>query len=262
MPVLKKKGKKIITSKKWNPNRLRVFSRHPTHQSLRQERISVTKPTVVRFGSLTEWPIAKMEINSIQAIKNSSSKLLMKNLFVEAGVTTPQFWTKEQLLADKKLPTKSSFIAKKIYGSRAEGMKKFDTVKELLKFARTSEGYIFEKFVNYSREYRLHVSAMGDCFYACRKMLKSEATDRWYRNDSNSVWIKTTNPLFDIPKTWGNIVEDCIKAMNAVGLDIGACDVKVNKEGQHSIIEINSAPSFGDYTAMFYNLEIKKLIQR
>jgi type I restriction enzyme S subunit len=50
-----------------------------------------------------------------------------------------------------------------------------------------------EVMLNNSREYRLHVTADG-CFYACRKMLKADAEERWYKNDSNCV----VSPIYEL----------------------------------------------------------------
>lgn len=110
--------------------------------------------------------------------------------------------------------------------------------------------YIIEEFVNYTKEYRIHVSSLGRYFYTCRKMLKEEtSTDqRWFRNSSNSVWMLEDNPLFDKPSTWDAIVADCLKALAVLGLDTCAFDVKVSKKGDWTILEGNSAPSFGDCT--------------
>jgi len=121
--------------------------------------------------------------------------------------------------------------------------------------------YIIERYYNYNKEYRLHVSKDG-CFYTNRKMLKTDAEERWFRNDSNSVWIREENPKFEKPRNWGVIVNECVKALNAVGLDLGACDVRVQSKNDRPdfiICEINSAPSFGEITLTKYQNEIKKI---
>ena len=131
-----------------------------------------------------------------------------------------------------------------------------------------SDSYIIEKYYNYSKEYRLHVTKDG-CFYACRKMLKEDAEERWHRHDMNSVWIMEENPLFDKPSNWDSIVGECVKALNAVGLDIGACDVKVQSEkGKRNdftpdfiILEINSAPSLGEVTAQKYIQKLSQIVE-
>lgn len=133
-----------------------------------------------------------------------------------------------------------------------------------------NRAYIVEEFVNYTKEYRIHVSSLGRCFYTCRKMLKEEvaAEERWFRNSKNCVWMLEENPLFDKPSTWNLIVEDCLKALAALGLDTCAFDVKVSKKGEWTILEGNSAPSFGECTpkeptivALRYIEELNELIK-
>ena len=68
------------------------------------------------------------------------------------------------------------------------------------------------------------------------------------------------NEQFDKPETWDAIVDDCVEAMESCGLDFGACDVRVNKAGDWQIIEINSAPSFGEITEEKYREVIPRIV--
>lgn len=74
---------------------------------------------------------------------------------------------------------------------------------------------------------------------------------------------------FDRPSNWKDIEKHCVKALKAVGLDIGACDVRVQSgKGKYSdnpdfiIVEINSAPSFGEVTLEKYKKELNRLIEK
>ena len=97
-------------------------------------------------------------------------------------------------------------------------------------------------------------------------MLKTDTPEkeRWYRNNSNSVWIMEDNPSFDKPNNWDDIVEQSANALSSVGLDIGAIDVRVQSsdkdEPKFIILETNSAPSFGDITLLKYKEELPLLI--
>jgi len=133
--------------------------------------------------------------------------------------------------------------------------------------------YVFERFYNYAREYRLHVSSEG-CFYTCRKMLKRDTPEenKWFRNDENCVWVLEDNPNFDKPVNWDDVVKHSVKALKAVGLDFGAIDLRIqsatNSEGETReepkfiIVEINSAPSFGEITLQKYLEELPNIIER
>jgi glutathione synthase/RimK-type ligase-like ATP-grasp enzyme len=269
--------------------RSKIRSRHQTHSILRTDIKLLPFKSVIRLGSTTEVPdvVAKggerIEINTVQAIKNSSNKLLMKKCFTEMQVKTAQWYIYQNgsLYENAKVNGNAisykdiayPIVVKSLYGSRGEGNHLIKSSEEFGAFIhnRNMSNYIIEHFFSGVKEYRLHVTKNG-CFYACRKMLKNDApeADRWRRHDDNCVWIVEDNPLFDKPINWNLIVEDCVKALQSTGLDIGAVDLKVqstkNKKDklretpEWKVIEINSAPSFGEITAKKYLEELPKLM--
>jgi glutathione synthase/RimK-type ligase-like ATP-grasp enzyme len=259
-----------MINNKYSKRYLRIFSRHPSHTVLRKKNNGVLCDAlaVVRFGSTTNSN-KKIQINSVEAIKNSSNKYLMKKCFDSYEVSTALWLSSDQItnintegISSDNLLLKFPVVAKNIYGSRGKGNSLINSLEgfNLWKAGRNLNNYIYEKFYNYSKEYRLHITTEG-CFYTCRKMLKNDAKERWYRNDSNCVWILEDNKLFNKPSTWDIIINDCVKALKSTGLDVGACDVKVNNKGQFIIIEINSAASFGLITEQKYREVLPKLVK-
>lgn len=264
----------------------KIRSRHPSHSVLRGRLPKMPFTSVIRFGSTTEVMDADVQINTTSAIRNSSSKLLMKQRFSQAEVTTAKWYTmrdnfffEEGNLKDGTLALHAieyPIVAKSLFGSRGNGnslIKSEDHLKSWVA-GRDLSNYIFEKFHNYNREYRLHVTEDG-CFYSCRKMLRdgTPEKDRWFRNDSNSIWIREENADFDRPVNWESIVTECVKALKSCGLDFGACDVKVQsskdpetgkgrKNPNFIIIEINSAPSFGEVTTQKYLEMLPELLRK
>jgi carbamoylphosphate synthase large subunit len=209
-----------------------------------------------------------IEINKVEGIQNSSSKLRMKNCFTKGNVKTARWFTARSInsfvekqhdkidvgIIAQELPY--PIVAKSHFGSRNKGNSLINNFEELQKWAtnKTMSNYIFERYYQYNREYRVHVTEDG-AFYSCRKMLKSGTPEdqKWHRHDDNCVWIRedSESNLFEKPSNWNQIVEHCVLALKSVGLDFGACDVRVQNEKKDKtpdfiIIEINSAPSFGE----------------
>ena len=267
--------------KKYKLFRPLVLSRHPSHSILRAK--NQTLPllpfrSVIRLGSSTESD-GRLEINTVQAVKNSASKLLMKQKFTEAGVKTANwvvYNTNEGIFnyPDGQGIEMSQLIfplvAKSHFGSRGIGNTKFTTKEELEAWLpnKNLNNYIFEEFVKMTREYRLHVTKFG-CFYTCRKLVKNDAPeDTWQKHDDVCNWVLEENPSFKKPKNWEAIVADCIKAKDALGLDICAFDVGVQgaKDGverenpEWVIFESCSAPSFGNITSQKYIEILPKLL--
>lgn len=212
----------------------------------------------------------------------------MKQCFTRAGVKTAQWWkpmilhgalichvngivsnnVNDTIIDETNLPY--PIIAKSHHGSRGEGNTKLDNQAALVAWMRGKNlsGYIFEKFMPYSREYRLHVTQEG-CFYTCRKLVRSDAPEgTWQRHDDVCVWILETNNSFKKPNNWDAIVQDCVNAQRALGLDICAFDVMVqgSREGRERtnpewiICESCSAPSFGEITSQKYIEQINRML--
>lgn len=276
--------------------RPQIRSRHPSHNPLRTLLTRLEFKSIVRFGSVSELPDtatnggSRLEINTVEAITNSSNKRLMKECFTAANVPTADWGYFNRFptnvftmtvvglegeehtldMAQLEYP----IVVKHIFGSRGTGNTLIKDVEELHSWAENKDlkKYIFEAYFTGSKEYRLHVSKDG-CFYTNRKMLKSDTApeNRWYRNDSNSVWILEDNPGFEKPINWQTIVNECVNALHAVGLDIGAIDLRVQtakdsrgrvrENPEFKVIEINSAPSFGEITQQKYLEVIPVLLQ-
>lgn len=281
----KRKVKRISLKRQLKKFRPNIRSRHPSHNILRSKLPLLPFRSIVRLGSTTEINDGRerIECNSVQAVKNSASKLLMKKCFTKAEVKTALWYIYEHgrgfvsqndNIAHTIEHLPYPIVAKSHYGSRGEGNTKIDSPEQFKEWqiGKNLLGYIFEKYYNFSREYRIHVTKEG-YFYTCRKMIKEETpeNERWYRNDSNSVWILEQNELFDKPSNWDSIVEHSVKALNAVGLDIGAIDVKVQsakdskgrvrENPEFIILETNSAPSFGEITGIQYIQHIEAILR-
>lgn len=253
-----KKSKQL--KPKFTKFRPQIKSRHPSHSILRTNLPLTPFKSVIRLGSTTEMydTVAhggkRIEINTVDAIKISSNKKLMKQAFIQADVCTADMWTDGALndWANENFP----IVAKHIYGSRGEGNTLLHNMEQLNKWLNNKNlsNYIFEKFYNYALEYRLHVTEDG-CFYTCRKALKSDTAEEesWYRNDSNCVWLLESNPQFNKPNSWNDIVEDCVKALKHIKADILSFDVRVQSATkgngkpreyqEYILLECNSASS-------------------
>lgn len=263
---------------------LRVLSRHPSTSGLRNTVLINGMKVVYRHGSTTSSGLP-YEINSVASIKTSADKKLMKEAFDRADISHALWLPLSKSRDDKanfdamlkKLDfgsdKKSYLIIKSRMGSRGNGNTLIKTKTELDAFLKRNSGsldhYIVEEYKNYSCEYRIHVTARG-YFYTCRKMLKKDTPDdkKFQRHDDNCTWYVEDNPNFNKPSNWNEIVTDCKKALNTIGADVLAFDVKTtsikdskDKKAKWIIIESCSAPSFGTGTMEKYKEELPKIVK-
>lgn len=253
-----------------------IRSRHSSHSVFRGTLGYFPIRSVIRLGSTTELANdgkRRIEINTTKAIGNSASKLKMKNCFAELNVKTAGWYTyngkaflcktqgKKAVFSIEEL--QFPIIAKSLYGSRGRGNTKLDTQQALTQWLKGKDtaNYIFEEYFDGSREYRFHVSTLG-VFLTWRKLRRNDTPDdqRWFFNNQTCNWVGEDHELYNKPVTYKEICAECLKALNSVGLDVGACDVRVTKKGDFKIIEINSAPSMAEKTTIAYKAEFKKLI--
>lgn len=101
-----------------------VLTRHPSHAPLRTQLPRSKGRSVVRLGSSTVLNDGKVrtEVNSVEGVKNSASKLLMKQCFTRAGVKTP-LWktgTSTEILAWAD-QVGYPIVSKSHFGSRGVG---------------------------------------------------------------------------------------------------------------------------------------------
>jgi len=267
---------------------VRIRTKNSTAAPLRRS-ILVDDWAVVRLGSVTSTEDIRIasgiprgdkliEINTPEGVRNSSSKLRMKRCFAEKEVPQAEGWTTRDGrdfsgifgrdthcdIADLPYP----IVAKRVFGCQGRGMELLKDKKELTVFLKADHSlynWIFEEFYNYGREYRLHVARGVGVFMSWRKLRRQDTKeDRWFFNNSNSCWIGPGHGSFDKPKCWKAMVKAAKGALDSCGLDVGACDIRVQTSKQEDpkfiVCEINSAPSLGDYGIVEYRKVIKKLI--
>ena len=262
-----------------------ILSRHPSHDILRKNsKLKFPFRSLIRMGSTTEKSSSyAVTLNKANGIMLSSNKWLFKErLFSALNTSTAlkifpvsyrKIFNKNGFIscisssAQDNIPEKEfPLLAKPIYGSKAKGIVLINTKDEFDKFIneKNCSSYIFEHYFNYAKEYRFHVSRESGCFYPLRKMLLAEASERFYKNSTNSYWVLETNEEFDKPSCFKDIEESCVQVLKVLGLDFGAFDILVtgnSKKESYKILEVNSAPSFTEHTADKYIEEFKKLIE-
>lgn len=246
-----------------------VRSRNTTCKPLKE--LVVPRTTILRLGSTTPTEeISRQpnprEINTAYACAISGNKIWMRQAFAKYNIPMAEgICAKSTDDVLEFLKEHGTIICKHIHSSKGKGIYLLSSEDEVKEWAKNHkiEDHIFEKYYTYTREYRLHVTKYG-YFYASRKMLKRDAKVRWHRHNVNSIWIVEENPLFDKPTNWDFIVDSCVNALNAIGLDIAAFDVKVqsskHKEPKYIILESNSAPSLGERGIQEYKKILTRLI--
>jgi glutathione synthase/RimK-type ligase-like ATP-grasp enzyme len=210
-------------------------------------------------------------INSVHGLRNTRDKLVQHRLLQEAGIRKPRYFETHVEAIAYMEESGNAVVAKRINHSKCKGMYRFNTVEELNNSADRrvfdSQYYYFEEFVVCNREWRIHVSsAQDEEVISYRKCLRGEVLEEgekpWFRNNDNCYF--KLNSEEDKKENWGEVVAECKRAIEILGMDIAAVDVgEYTKKGarQFYIFEVNSAPGMEENTRKAYEKAIDTIVQ-
>lgn len=239
--------------------KLRVFSPNSSCAPLRN--MILPKRILLRLGSTTPL-ISKfkyIELNSIDGIRKSANKILMKKCFDEAGIHHSEWINsvKENNIIEFFKEHKI-IIAKHKHSSKGNDIYYIDTMEKMIDFLdnQNFKEFVFEKYYFFPQEYRVHVDVNNGCFYACKKVLKEDADVEWHKHANNSVFVLAMNPE-KRPACWNDMIEDCQKIMKNMKLDIICFDVLCSNN-EFIIVESNTAPCLANNGINYYCNHLNK----
>lgn len=203
--------------------------------------------------------------NNPLAIRNASNKLKSFELFQEAGVTIPQFFTnKEEAHAylsnvgpeenhQQRREGKSVVARTVLNGHSGAGIVICNNIDNLV------DAPLYTAYVKKQEEYRYHVFA-GQVVDIQRKARKRDVPDdavNWQVRNLDGGFIFAREGVVESAQA----AEDSIKAVAALGLDFGAVDLVYNqREDKYYVLEVNSAPGLAGSTLDGYARRFREVL--
>lgn len=214
---------------------------------------------IVNWGSskLPNWYDSSFKIlNNPIAVSKAANKITTLMTLGASGVSTIQYTT-DYFYASEWLEQGDDVVERHVVnGTKGQGIRivKAEST-EALQLCQ-----LYTKMIRNSREYRVHVfqGNIIDVQQKKRRNRESEDVERisgGIKNISNG-WVFCRENLTEYPQ---KMLDESIKAVNVLGLDFGAVDVLV-KNGEVSILEVNTAVGMEGTTLLKYVTEIKKLL--
>ena len=238
-------GKSSVTGKsllnKFKPTSSKAF-RKRTDKPLKTD-------VVLRWGSTEVFNrlTTRLELNSYEAVRNTSNKLLMMENLVGANVSTPEIlfrpFGQEQSVIDSFKDENGGFYVR---GQNQE-VRYDDTVKY-------GDLYISKPVENKRREYRVHVFN-GEVISIYEKVPNEEGI-KLFKSFNCSFKLRDISNC----KLNTENQEMCIKAVNSLGLLFGGVDVIRDKDQNIFICEVNSAPALNGTNIDRYVTKINEYV--
>lgn len=185
---------------------------------------------LLRWGSTEQFDrlTSKVELNSYNAVLNTSNKLLMMKKLKEHNIPTPEvcFDMNNSELIDSLRDENGGFYVR---GANQE-VRYDDEVKR-------NDLYVSKSIPNKRREYRVHVFN-GEIIAMYEKVAREADTQLFKAHNCD---FKAVNP--EICRVSKADQEMCIKAVNSLGLLFGALDLSRDKDKKCLVLEVNSSPA-------------------
>lgn len=195
-------------------------------------------------------------LNKPEAIRNASNKLKSFELFKEAGVVVPLFFTTKAEASDylQEDDSRSVVCRTVLNGHSGVGIVMANSADDLV------DAPLYTAYVKKQEEYRYHVF-MGKVVDIQRKARKldvpAEEVNWQIRNlDGGFIFARENVNENEIAS------ENAIMAVEALGLDFGAVDIVWNKrEDKYVVLEVNTAPGLSGSTLQGYAQRFKEILQ-
>ncbi|MCK5905931.1 MAG: RimK family alpha-L-glutamate ligase, partial [Gammaproteobacteria bacterium] len=178
--------------------------------------------------------------NDGYAIEKSVDKGMTSFLLNNAGLNTPLTWVlkdreKAVSIAEQELKQGHRLISKPLFGSQGEGVRRLEKTTDLFWLTSSNGIYYLQRFIEcegqgYS-DIRVFV-VFGKSIAAMRRCGTS-----WLNNVARGAKCEAIE-LND------QLAELAILATKALSMDYAGVDIIKDKQGQYSIIEVNSTPAW------------------
>lgn len=211
---------------------------------------------IINWGAGTlpdQVGVCQRILNKPEAIRKASNKLKSFELFQEAGVTIPPFFTDYGDAEDWMIDHEWAIVCRTVLnGHSGAGIVIAETVDELV------AAPLYTAYIKKQEEYRYHVF-MGQVVDIQRKARKRDVPDdavNWQVRNLDGGFIFAREGVVASPVA----SEEAVKAVAALGLDFGAVDLIYNaREDKYYVLEVNTAPGLSGTTLDGYKQRFEEV---
>lgn len=190
---------------------------------------------LIRWGSRAGAGYRPREtvINSQSALRDNTDKLNSLRVLDDSGIPVPEWTTDRDEISE-------TFGYPAL--GRAENHTRGEDINLILQWRDaylTSGNDYFVEYIPTEYEYRAHV-VNGEVIKWHEKRLRSEEDNHPFIRNHETGWV-FLNPRSETPPD-----RLAIDAVGSLGMDFGAVDMIRGEDGEHYVLEVNSAPSLDE----------------
>lgn len=196
---------------------------------------------LLRWGSRSSIPYTPREttINTRSSLQSNADKLAAMEAIDAAGIPTPEYVEDRDQISET-----FGYPALGRTESHARG-EDINLIMQWRDAYLTDGNDYFVEYIPTDLEYRMHV-VNGEVIKVHEKRLRSEADNHPFIRNAETGWI------FMEPREPAPPDSVAVDAVGCLGMDFGAVDVIRGEDGEHYVLEVNSAPSLDEANLQRY----------
>ncbi len=181
-----------------------------------------------------------MVYNDGRAIERSVDKAMTSFLLRQAGIPTPATWIvrcpmQAKEIAERELRAGHGVVTKPLFGSQGEGLQRLQSIEDLPQLTSSNGVYYMQRFVESSdqssHDWRVFV-IRGKAVAAMRRYGSG-----WLNNVAQGARC-------EVAAVSGHLSSLGEAAVNALNMSYGGVDIICNRQGEYSVLEVNSIPAW------------------
>lgn len=202
---------------------------------LKFKNFNFDNSVIIRWGTRENITANNSIIyNKAGAIANATDKLISRQLFIKNDVSAPR------LLNHIDDYNSGVVIARPYIHSKGKNLVVLNNKQELQNHWRN--GWYYSEFIDKVREFRVHVGH-SKVLALMEKHNPNNGSIAWNRAQNDTEPFTRIKQAEADDQNLLSVLQEAIKAVNALGLDMGGVDVMLDKDGIAYVLEVNTAPT-------------------
>lgn len=209
----------------------RIYTDHNINNHGKLKQVSFDNNIVVRWGNCIQVPLENCIVyNKSEAIAKATDKKLSRELFTKAGLSCPK------LIEGQFVKINFPVIARPSKHSKGKNFVVINNHAEYIRHSLYNTDWYYSEYVDKVAEYRLHVAHGRVLNYLEKPAPRDKNQLAWNRAQNEDPFVNVKWDNYN-----GKVCNLAIKSLDVFGLDFGAVDIMVDKNGNPYLLEVNTA---------------------
>lgn len=224
-----------------------IYNENQLYQ-IKMKNFNFSNSIIIRWGTREDINARNSIIyNNSRAISNATNKALSRRIFRDNNVSTPTLIESiddyDNMQSTANSDRNNWVIARPHIHSKGKNLVVIkDRNSFVSHFNRNHSSWYYSEFVNKVSEFRVHIGH-GKILGVMEKHNPNNGNVAWNRAINHSEAFTRVRQGQCDERGLRDMLAESIKAVEVLGLDMGAVDIMMTNDGSYYVLEVNTAPT-------------------